>query len=82
MRSESDAEFEAIDEAIRIGKEARIPVQIWHLKASGKNNWGRMREIVGPYRKRACERSRYRGQYLRVSRVVQQFLGIYSAVGA
>ena len=47
MRSESDAEFEAIDEAIRIGKEARIPVQIWHLKASGKNNWGRMREIVG-----------------------------------
>lgn len=47
MRSEADAESEALDEAIRIGKEARIPVRIWHLKAAGKSNWGRMPEIVG-----------------------------------
>jgi N-acyl-D-amino-acid deacylase len=47
MRSEGDAEFEALDEAIRIGKEAHIPVRIWHLKAAGKSNWGRMPEIVG-----------------------------------
>jgi dihydroorotase/N-acyl-D-amino-acid deacylase len=46
MRSEGDGVLEAIDEAIRIGKEARIPVEIWHLKAAGKNNWGRMKEIV------------------------------------
>jgi len=46
MRSEGDGVLDAIDEAIRIGKEARIPVEIWHLKAAGKNNWGRMKDIV------------------------------------
>ena len=46
MRSESDAVIPALDEAIRIGREARIPVEVWHLKAAGKSNWGRMPEIV------------------------------------
>ena len=46
MRSEGDAVFESIDEAVQIGREAHIPVEIWHLKAAGKNNWGRMPEIV------------------------------------
>jgi dihydroorotase/N-acyl-D-amino-acid deacylase len=38
--------LEALDEAIRIGREAKIPVEIWHVKAAGKRNWGRMKEIV------------------------------------
>ncbi|MFQ5703768.1 MAG: amidohydrolase family protein [Gemmatimonadales bacterium] len=46
MRSEGDGVMEALDEAIRIGREAKIPVEIWHIKAAGKNNWGRMTEIV------------------------------------
>jgi N-acyl-D-amino-acid deacylase len=46
MRSEGDAIDAALDEAFRIGREARIPVEIWHLKAAGKRNWGRMPEIV------------------------------------
>jgi N-acyl-D-amino-acid deacylase len=46
MRSEGDSVIEALDEAIRIGTEAKIPVEIWHLKAAGKNNWSRMPEIV------------------------------------
>ena len=46
MRSESDAVLESIDEALRIGREARVPVEIWHLKVAGKNNWGRMPEVV------------------------------------
>ena len=46
MRSEGDGVLDAIDEAIRIGREAKIPVEIWHLKAAGKNNWGRMPQIV------------------------------------
>jgi len=46
LRSEGDAVLEAIDEAIRIGREADIPVEIWHIKAAGKSNWGRMAEIV------------------------------------
>jgi dihydroorotase/N-acyl-D-amino-acid deacylase len=36
----------ALDEAIRIGREAHIPVEIWHLKVAGKRNWGRMPEVV------------------------------------
>jgi N-acyl-D-amino-acid deacylase len=46
MRSEGDAVLEAIDEAIRIGREAHIPVEIWHIKAAGTHNWGRMKDIV------------------------------------
>jgi dihydroorotase/N-acyl-D-amino-acid deacylase len=46
MRSEGDAINDALDETFRIGREAHIPVEIWHLKAAGKKNWGRMPEIV------------------------------------
>src|ERR1039457_6932564 len=46
MRSEGDAIVPALDEAIRIGREARIPVEIWHLKTAGKANWGRMAEVI------------------------------------
>jgi N-acyl-D-amino-acid deacylase len=47
MRNESDAVLEAIDEALRIGREAHIPVEIWHIKVAGKDNWGRMPQVVG-----------------------------------
>jgi len=47
LRSEGDRVLPALDEAIRIGREARMPVEIWHIKAAGKPNWGRMPEIVG-----------------------------------
>ena len=46
MRSEGDAIDQSLDEVFRIGREAGIPVEIWHLKAAGKQNWGRMPEIV------------------------------------
>lgn len=46
MRSEGAAIFNAIDEAVRIGREAKIPVEIWHLKAAGKPQWGLMPRIV------------------------------------
>jgi N-acyl-D-amino-acid deacylase len=46
IRDEGNAIIPALDEAIAIGKEAKIPVEIWHLKAAGKGNWGRMPEIV------------------------------------
>jgi N-acyl-D-amino-acid deacylase len=46
MRSEGDTVLESIDEAARIGREAHIPVEIWHLKGAGKANWGRMPAIV------------------------------------
>jgi N-acyl-D-aspartate/D-glutamate deacylase len=46
MRNESDSVLEAIDEAVRIGREADIPVEIWHFKVAGKANFGRMPELV------------------------------------
>ncbi len=51
MRSEGDAETGAIDEAVRIGREAHIPVEIWHLKAAGKSNWGHMPQIIAQIEK-------------------------------
>ena len=47
MRSEGQSEVAAIDEALRIGREARVPVEIFHLKVIGKPRWGSMPKIVG-----------------------------------
>ena len=46
MRSEGQSEPEAIAEALRIGKEAQLPVELFHLKVSGKTRWGNMNKIV------------------------------------
>jgi len=46
MRNEGTGVLPAIDEALRIGREAHIPVEIWHLKTGGKPSWGHMPEVV------------------------------------
>jgi dihydroorotase/N-acyl-D-amino-acid deacylase len=46
MRNEGTGILPAIDEALRIGREAQIPVEIWHLKVGGKPSWGHMPEVV------------------------------------
>jgi N-acyl-D-amino-acid deacylase len=46
MRSEQTGILQALDETIRIGREAHVPVEIWHLKTAGKPMWGRMQEVV------------------------------------
>ncbi|MEO9035015.1 MAG: D-aminoacylase [Gemmatimonadaceae bacterium] len=46
MRSEGVDVLGALDEAIRIGRDAKIPVEIWHIKAAGKAVWGTMPQIV------------------------------------
>jgi dihydroorotase/N-acyl-D-amino-acid deacylase len=46
MRSEGATEMEALDEAIRIGREAHLPVEVFHLKVSGKPRWGSMPRLV------------------------------------
>jgi N-acyl-D-amino-acid deacylase len=51
MRSEGSAITAAIDEAVRIGREAHIPVEIWHLKAAGKPQWGKMPQIIAQIEK-------------------------------
>lgn len=56
IRSEGDRLVEAVEEAIRIGDEAGTWVQVHHLKASGRANWGKMVQAVA-----AIEAARARG---------------------
>ncbi|WP_321952514.1 N-acyl-D-amino-acid deacylase family protein [Paraburkholderia bannensis] len=46
MRTEFDAILDAMDEAYHIGKHARVPVVISHLKCAGPTNWGRSAEVL------------------------------------
>ncbi len=46
MRNEGDGLFEALDEAIQIGRQAEIPVQISHHKAAGRRNHGKVRDTL------------------------------------
>jgi len=55
MRNEADLVHEAIAEAINIGRQANIPVEISHFKLSGQNNWGRSNETLGLVQKARAE---------------------------
>jgi len=55
IRNESDSVLESIDEAVRIGREAHIPVEIWHFKVAGKANFGRMPELIARVNKARAE---------------------------
>src|SRR5690606_22617265 len=46
MRSESVGIFEALDEAMTVGREAGLPVEIYHLKAAGPESWWRMPGVI------------------------------------
>jgi N-acyl-D-amino-acid deacylase len=46
MRDEADSVTQAIEEALTIGREAKIPVEISHFKLSGQQNWGRSKETI------------------------------------
>jgi dihydroorotase/N-acyl-D-amino-acid deacylase len=46
MRSEGDRLIEGVAEAIRIGREGGVPVEIYHLKAAGQRNWNKAQRMV------------------------------------
>lgn len=46
MRSEGNRFVEAVEELMRISREANIPAEIYHLKAAGKDNWGKMDKVL------------------------------------
>jgi N-acyl-D-amino-acid deacylase len=56
MRSEGNKFYEAVEELIRIAKEANIHGEIYHLKAAGKDNWGKLDSVI-----RRVERARGEG---------------------
>ena len=56
MRSEGNKLNEAVEELITISREANIPAEIFHLKAAGKDNWGKMDSVI-----KRVERARAEG---------------------
>ncbi len=46
IRNEGDQLLEAIDEALEIGRSAKVPVHIFHLKAAGRNNWPKIEQAI------------------------------------
>ncbi|MDX1407722.1 MAG: amidohydrolase family protein, partial [Saprospiraceae bacterium] len=46
MRSEGNKLLQAVDEVLRIASEAKIPAEIYHLKAAGKKNWHKMDQVI------------------------------------
>jgi len=46
MRSEGNQLLEAFDELLRISREARIPAELYHIKALGQKNWGKMDTLL------------------------------------
>jgi N-acyl-D-amino-acid deacylase len=46
MRSEGNRLVEAVQELIRISREANLPAEIYHLKAAGKSNWNKMDQVL------------------------------------
>ena len=46
MRSEGNQLLEALDELIRISREANIPAEVYHIKAAGKSNWPKLDPLL------------------------------------
>jgi N-acyl-D-amino-acid deacylase len=46
IRNEADNLLEALDELITIAREADVPAEIYHLKASGRRNWGKLDQLI------------------------------------
>jgi N-acyl-D-amino-acid deacylase len=47
MRSEGNNILNAVDETIRIAREANLPAEIYHLKLGGKQNWSKLDSVIG-----------------------------------
>ena len=59
LRSEGNKLLEAVEEIITISKQANIPVEIFHLKAAGKDNWYKMDSVI-----RRIEKARHEGVHI------------------
>ncbi len=75
IRGEGDSEMDALDEAFRIGREAGIPVEIFHLKVAGKQNWGKMPQVIA-----AIEQARTSG--VDVTADQYPYVGAATSLGA
>ncbi len=60
MRSEGNRLLEAVDELIRIAREAEVAAEIYHLKAAGRDNWPKLEDVIA-----RVERARAEGLAIR-----------------
>lgn len=51
MRSEGNSIYDAVDETIRIAREANLPAEIYHLKMAGSENWGKLDSVISKIEK-------------------------------
>ena len=62
IRSEGNQLLEAFDELLRISREAHVPAELYHIKALGQKNWGKMDTLLA-----RIEAARKEGQPIRVN---------------
>jgi N-acyl-D-amino-acid deacylase len=55
MRSEGNRLLEAVDELVTIAREAKIPAEIYHLKAAGESNWSKLDAVIQKVEKARTE---------------------------
>ena len=55
IRDEGTGLLDAIEEALKIGREAKLPVHISHIKASGKRAWGKSADAIALIRKAVAD---------------------------
>lgn len=75
MRDEAGGLLDSVAEAIRVGEEAGLPVQISHHKAAGRENWGRVRDsiaMIEAARERGLDVMADQYPYTRGSTILQQ----------
>jgi N-acyl-D-amino-acid deacylase len=75
QRSEANALDESLKEVFTIARQARIPVEIWHLKTAYKKNWGRMPEVLRQI-------SRARAQGLDITADVYPYIAASTSLSA
>ena len=82
IRDEGEGVFQAVDEAIQVGKGADIPVDIIHMKIAHKKLWGRANEIIAMVQKARDAGLRHPRERLSLHRRAEQSVVDRSAVGA
>ena len=71
IRSEGNQLFEAVDELLRIAREANIPAELYHIKTAGKKNWSKEEQLLT-----RIERAQKKGLNVRAN------MYTYTAAGA
>ncbi len=68
MRSEGARLLEAIDELIQIAREAKVPAEIYHFKAAGRDNWGKIDAAIARIEAARTRRPAHHGRHVHLSR--------------